>query len=473
MPFDLPAIEALAPDQSSLTAASKLNRPAKWSGLAHEDDLWWGEAQGSGANPYRVVVDGANVGYKCTCPSRKFPCKHSLALMWVQATAPTSFTETTRPQWVDDWMGRRRTTTTAGAGGKPGSEAGSGGTPGSESGSDGKSISEAGTPEPAAPPDPEAEAKKAAASARRAAATRASITDGLDELDRWIVDQVRLGLAAFADNALDRCRKIAARLVDAKAANLASRLDEMPSRLLAVPTEERPDLAVRELGKIVLLTSAWRTNPDDPQAARDVGASEQRDQVLADPDAVQVTAAWEVVGEQITTRRDGLVSHATWLLNLGADAPQRFALLLDFFPASAGRREQVFTDGAQIDATVRFYPSAAPLRAVISARADAPAAHQWPAPAPDLDPLAQCADAWAAVPWQLEHPVLLPAGRVVRADDGRLWWRADDGGAGLPLAGRLEPVLQGLELAATVGLWDGFRLTLLAAQTPLGRVALS
>lgn len=467
MPFDLPAIEALAPDQSSLTAASKLNKPAKWSGLEHEDDLWWGLAQGSGANPYRVVVDGGNAGYRCTCPSRKFPCKHSLALMWIQATAPASFVDGTRPDWVDDWMGRRRTTTTPTSGPAPASGA--------------KSITDATTDTAAAPADPQAEARRAAAAARRAASTRAAVADGLDELDRWIVDQLRAGLAAFADNALDRCRRIAARLVDAKAANLASRLDEMPSRLLAVPTEERPDLAVRELGKVVLLTRAWRADPADPQTARDVGTAEQREQVLTSPDAPQVTGRWEVVGEQITTRRDGLVSHATWLLALGRvpsapdpDAAHRFALLLDFYPASAGRREQVFVHGAQLDATLAFYPSANPLRAVVVSRADAPADQAWPAPGPQADPLAQCADAWAAVPWQLEHPLLLPAGRVVQAHGGGLWWRADDGEAGLPLASRHggDPVLLGLDLASSVGLWDGFRLGLLAAQTPFGRVDL-
>ncbi len=461
MPFDLTAVEAMAPDQASLTAASRLNKPAKWSGLAHEGDLWWGEAQGSGANPYRVVVDGGDGGYKCSCPSRKFPCKHALALMWIQATSPASFVEGTRPDWVGDWMGRRRTTTTTAPTTK----------------SDDKSISRATAAQPPPPRDPAAEAKAAAAAARRATATRATVADGLDELDRWIVDQTRTGLAAFTDDALDRCRKIAARLVDAKAANLASRLDEMPSRLLALPTEERPDLAVRELGKIVLLTKAWRADPTDPQAARDVGTAEQRAQVLDDPEALRVTGRWEVVGEQIRTRRDNLVSHATWLLRLDTEAAQRFALLLDFYPASAGRREQAFGAGALLDATVVFYPSAHPLRAVVAARGDEPAPVSWPLADPDptrYDPLAPCADAWAAVPWQLEHPLLLPAGRVVQADGGGLWWRADAGGAGLPLnrehAG--NPVLEGLALTQTVGLWDGFRLTLLAAQTPFGRVDL-
>lgn len=77
------AIEAAAPDQASLSAAIKLLKPALWSGLSGSADgkLIWGDCQGSGANPYRLAVDLDNVGSKCTCPSRRFPCKHALALM--------------------------------------------------------------------------------------------------------------------------------------------------------------------------------------------------------------------------------------------------------------------------------------------------------------------------------------------------------------------------------------------------------
>jgi hypothetical protein len=87
MALTLERIEALAPDQSSLAAARKLLKPAGWPTLAVGEGLAWGECQGSGATPYRVVISEADHGYKCTCPSRKFPCKHSPALMWLRAEA--------------------------------------------------------------------------------------------------------------------------------------------------------------------------------------------------------------------------------------------------------------------------------------------------------------------------------------------------------------------------------------------------
>ena len=102
------AIEAMAPDQSALAAASALLKLAKWPVRARSRGLIWGECQGSGANPYRVVADTDEHGSKCTCPSRKFPCKHALALMWLFVDDGAAFQDAPIPTWVNDWMGRRR-----------------------------------------------------------------------------------------------------------------------------------------------------------------------------------------------------------------------------------------------------------------------------------------------------------------------------------------------------------------------------
>ncbi|WP_287266185.1 SWIM zinc finger family protein [Mesorhizobium sp.] len=284
MEFDLKTIEALAPDQASLGAASKLTKRSSWPRLEKNEQqaLIWGECQGSGSNPYRVVIDTGDHGYKCTCPSRKFPCKHTLALMWIAATAPASFAAAESiPEWVNDWLSRRRKTTPP-----PGQ---------STSGAAAKSIDEAArTDQSAAVEDVAAVERREAAQRKRAEDTRQAVSAALDELDQWIADQLRLGLSGFIDGSSDRCRRIAARLVDMKATALAGRIDEIPSRLMALRIEERPDAAIRELGKLVLLAKAWRSAPDDPELKRLVSTSETREQVLANPDARQVESFWEV-----------------------------------------------------------------------------------------------------------------------------------------------------------------------------------
>ena len=466
MQLDLKTIEALAPDQASLGAAAKLTKRSNWPRLETNEQLGliWGECQGSGSNPYRVAFDTRDHGYKCTCPSRKFPCKHILALAWISATAPASFARVDQtPEWVNDWLGRRR---------KPGQSSAQ-----TAAGSEGKSIDEASRPDESPPVEDAAAAeRREAAQRKRAEDTRSAVSAALDELDQWIADQLRLGLAGFVDACGERCRRIAARLVDLKATALAGRIDELPAGLMALRAEEKPDAAIRELGKLVLLAKAWRAAPDNVELKRLVSTSETREQVLANPDAVQVESDWEVLGEKIETRRDGLVSHATWLLDLKIPTP-RFAVLLDFFPASAGRRSGAFAPGDRFKARLVFYPSRSPLRALVVERMGDAAPGAWPAFAPDVarDPLAAYVAFQNDAPWSSDCPIILPAGAIALDEKENAWWQAasDPHGIALPVAGSVAQSLLGLELEATAALWTGARLELLASQSNMGRLDLS
>src|ERR1700743_690593 len=84
------SVLALAPDDSSRRAAATLARPAPWDGAGASAGLVWGRCAGSGKNPYQVIVDLAGPAFKCSCPSRKFPCKHALGLLllWSAGTVP-------------------------------------------------------------------------------------------------------------------------------------------------------------------------------------------------------------------------------------------------------------------------------------------------------------------------------------------------------------------------------------------------
>jgi hypothetical protein len=455
--IDLKAIEQLASDQSSLKAAAGLAKPAKWpgSGTSKDGALLWGECSGSGANPYRVTADLRDLGSKCTCPSRKFPCKHVLGLLWLRAEAIVPFVPADTPDWVSEWLGRRRT----GSAARTAADAPTGD----------KDLQAARRAEPEAPEDPKAAARREAAAAKRSEDTERAILDALDALEQWIGDQLRMGLSAFIDDVIARCRRIAARLVDGKAASLAGRIDELPARLLALPTGDRPRGAVVELGKLVMLARAFRATPRNAEIKRAVATSESREMILADPHALRVNGHWEVLAEQVQTRRDGLVSQTTWLLNLNETAP-RFAMLLDFFPASAGRRGSVFTPGERFRGELAFYPSQQPLRAFLIQReaTENCGVREWPAPEKALiDALTL---PFLAEPWAIETPVLLPGGRIALDDGGKAWWRSADGTTTLRVANDTEGLLLGTDLARTAAIWSGNQLTILAAQTSWGRI---
>ncbi len=131
---------------------------------------------------------------------------------------------------------------------------------------------------------------------------------------------------------------------------------------------------------MTLAARAWRAEPDDPELHREIVGAETREELLNNPAALCVASTWEVLGERISTRRDGLVSIATWLMNLWPQGP-RFAVLLDVFPASAGRRSGAFAFGHRFAAELVFYPARTPLRAVVAARSEAGEVEGGPWPA--------------------------------------------------------------------------------------------
>ena len=462
--LSLDKIEAIAPDQASLSAARKLLKPALWSGLAVDGTgLVWGECQGSGATPYRVAVSEPDSGYKCTCPSRKFPCKHALGLMWLRAEGKAAFETGAAPEWVLDWVRRRKP-----AGNKE---------PAETSGE--KSIALASSEE-AAEVDPTAEARAAAARDRTRKDREGAIAAGLDDLDQWITDQVEAGLAGFPAQAGKACRLIAQRMVDAKASGLASRLEMLPSRLYGLSEPERPHIAVRELGQLHLIARAYLGQEKLPADLREdvrraAGWTVSREALLADEAAMRVSGSWRVSGTLSEVQPDRLRRVETWFLREGTqDAPQ-FAVLIDFVPVATGVGRSPYMVGERLAATFVFYRSPAPLRAVI-AEILSPAQECCDAIAPPDQGLAEALQAYhralAAKPWLGAWPMAFRRARVRRSGEQLFVCAAEGAGPVLPLAQSqfsLALPLVALESIDVSGLWDGTQLRLLLAETPLGR----
>ena len=105
---------ALAPDAASRKAGSKLGAAGPWSERGQSDEgAVWGLCKGSGSKPYQTVVDiadAAGPAYKCSCPSRKFPCKHALGLLLLWAGGGRRGAGGGEPpDWAEEWLaGRRR-----------------------------------------------------------------------------------------------------------------------------------------------------------------------------------------------------------------------------------------------------------------------------------------------------------------------------------------------------------------------------
>src|SRR4051795_4347100 len=105
MEWTTATVEGLAPDAASVSAARKLARPAPWSDTGRDERAVWGLCRGSGARPYQVQVDLDGPAFRCSCPSRKLPCKHAVALM--VRLGGGAFQGAARPEWVPEPRERR------------------------------------------------------------------------------------------------------------------------------------------------------------------------------------------------------------------------------------------------------------------------------------------------------------------------------------------------------------------------------
>lgn len=466
MALTLAKIEELAPDQGSVDAARKLLKPALWPTVATDQQgLLWGECQGSGSLPYRVCLSEPDLGYKCTCPSRKFPCKHTLALMWMRAESKP-FVAADRPDWVADWVSRRR----PGSTGRPPTAA----EPGVA-----KASLDAAPVEPEAAPDPKAEARAAAQRERLKNDREASILAGLDELDRWLIDQLERGLAAFQGVAADQCKTLARRLVDAKAHGLAARVEQLPAEMFGMPEARRGEFLIEKLGEFHLIAEAYRRQGQLPvDLAADVrlamGWTMTKESLFAEPLAQHRRARWMVLATVNEVQPDKLRRLETWLARLGEGEGPRFALLVDFVPVSLGTVGNSHAPGECFEAELVFYPSSVPLRAVIGEQSGSAVKDGTSlAPAEDLaGALGIYETALAQKPWLGDWPLALRDGLVVTTPSG-LALAAQDGSAALPLrvAGEDDSLLPlvGIPCGAAFGLWDGHLLDLKFAETPLGR----
>ncbi len=104
-------IEELAPNASAAKNGRALVSKNKFSDLkiSAEKNLIWGECAGSGKNPYYCSADYINVNnpvFRCNCPSRQFPCKHAVGLLYAYEKDKTAFMEADIPADILEKRGK-------------------------------------------------------------------------------------------------------------------------------------------------------------------------------------------------------------------------------------------------------------------------------------------------------------------------------------------------------------------------------
>jgi hypothetical protein len=412
---------ALAPDASAAKNGRELAHARKWESLGRNAQAAWGECQGSASKPYQTEIDLGEPAFHCTCPSRKFPCKHALGLFLLLAAQPSAFAQSQPPAWVREWLDVRAARTEKK---QPKAEL-----------------------HAEKPPDPKAQAK-------RIAGREAKVSAGLAELETWLRDLVRTGLVSAQTQPLTFWETPARRLVDAQAPGIARLVRDMAG----IPSSGAgwQEHLLARAGRLFLLIEAYkRLDMLQPETRDDVralvGWTQDQDALLA-MDGVR--ARWLVMGQR-TEEEDRLRVQRTWLCEQGGE---RKALVLTFSHVSQPLDSGLIA-GTVLDAELVYFPSAFPLRALIKQRFGTPAPMTGLAGAGSIG---QFADAYAKVlarqPWLERFPAILAAVVPVQRESG--WFLRDVENRTLPVDLWAKNMLRLLALSGghplpLCGEWDG------------------
>lgn len=395
-------VAAFAPDSASFSAGQGLASVKKWSGLGRNERAIWGLCQGSAKSPYEARMDLVDPAFKCNCPSRKFPCKHGLALLLLFVNTPGAFKEQAEPGWVADWLAGRSERA--------------------------EKKAEKAKAAPEQPVDAEAQAKRAAQRASR-------VEDGIAGCRVWLEDLVRRGLAAAQSEPAAQFERVAARMVDAQAPGLAALVRRVPELIGSGPGWEVRTLD--HLGRLHLLLRAGEQLKDLPaDLALDVrttlGWNHAKEEVLA---GAAVQDCWVSVGHLIE-EDDRLTTRRTWLVGRRSG---RRALLLDFAAGNAPLPQST-VPGTQFEGEIVFYPSRVPMRALVKSVSETRLVDG------DLESVADptleralggYAEGLALNPWIARWPMLIRTCRL--AQSGDRWVLVDSDDTALPL----RPSFQG------------------------------
>jgi hypothetical protein len=374
-------ILSLAPDEASKKSGKDLANPAKWVSKGINAVALWGECQGSGSKPYQTQVDLTNIAFKCSCPSRKFPCKHGLGLLLLHARQKQTFTDAQAPAWVTEWLDKRvaKEEKKALAEDKPVDEA---------------------------------------AQAKRLQARQQKVGDGIEELRLWLKDLVRNGLLNLPGKGSQWYENMARRLVDAQAPGLAGMVRNAGA--INLYAEGWQSQLMDQLLHIYLVAEGYRNIDGLPTLLQQdirtlVGFTNSQEALKEQPGC---TDTWLVLCKQVTNA-DNITNELYWLYGT---ATNQYAVVLQFV-ARGQIAALALMPGTCIHAELVYYPSVRPLRALIKnqhtvAQVPITAAYSgWQQVA------AAETDACSQLPFATERPFIVQALKPVQYNNE--WWLQD------------------------------------------------
>jgi hypothetical protein len=390
MQFTQEQIVKLAPDDASVKAGKALATVSKWVVKSVHERALWGDCQGSGKTPYKTIVDLANLAFKCSCPSRKFPCKHGLGLLFLYSSNSSSFsTEINIAPHVEEWLEKRATK------------------------AESKSSADKA-------PDEQAQLKRAELREKK-------VNAGVEELRLWLRDVVRTGIMNVPQNPYQFNQNITARMVDSQAGGLANQLRKI--NRINFYSEGWQKHLIKQLSKTYLLTESYLnleslTDELKQEVRAQIGWTTPKEELLS---LEGIKDEWLVLA--ITLEEEAnLKTEKAWLYG---SSSKRCALILSFYAGNQLPATRLI-EGGTVNAELVYYPSATPLRALLKDHLEARSSFTDPEVANDIMSLHENVTVWLSEnPFAEQLPFILNQVKVIFIQDQ--WFLADASHKSVPL----------------------------------------
>lgn len=331
MQFSEQQILQLAPDDASIKAGKSLSAPSNWLLAANNDRVLWGEIKGSGSKPYLTQIDLQNLAFKCSCPSRKFPCKHGLGLMLLTIGASQTIQKNlAEPTWVSDWMDKRQTKATK---------------------SEEKTEKEA-------PADEKGKEKRELDRLK-------AVEAGINELDLVINDLVRHGLMHLNGLSNDFFSNLAKRMIDSKATGLANRIEVLNELRYSINQKQTQHQFLEQLAELNFIIRSFQNRNQLDEISLEslkvsIGWNQAPKALIEDKSFETVKDHWLIAG-QTMRERENMKIQTTYLI--GKNTTKTAQILQ--FSINNQAMELLLPVENELEAGLVFFPHLIPFRAVI------------------------------------------------------------------------------------------------------------
>lgn len=407
MNFSEEQILSMAPDDSSKKSGKELANPSKWVKREFSERALWGECQGSGKLPYQTQVDLINIAFKCSCPSRKFPCKHGLGLMLLFVRDGKLFSKTSEPDWVTGWLDKRIE-------------------------KEEKKVERKEEKEKKA--DPVAQAKRQENRLKR-------VEEGMEDLKLWIQDIIRNGLIHIPGKDPSYFETMSKRMVDAQAPGLASMIRNLSN--INLYTDGWQSRFLDQLIRIYLVLQGYprldELSNDLQDELRMLVGFTQNQEELKNQEGIR--DEWFVLAKR-ADKEENLTTERIWLYG---SQSKKYALIL-FFYVKGQLPELNLLPGSVIDAELVYFKGANTLRALVKQQYNIAQGKNIEGYPNWGDVLSSSGDAYSLNPWIVDTPAIIES--VTPLPHGSQWILKDLKGEAVVIGKNFNQIWKLLSISA-------------------------